>query len=101
MRLELELADDEVLLSDFDEWHAVLNNGPLVATDVEWGVIGALPEPHRTAARQATWARIFELAAPAECPWWHWWHGNDSARIVQACFETLRLADVTDGADTR
>jgi Domain of unknown function (DUF3841) len=94
VRLELELADEEVLVSDFDEWHAVLNHGPLVETDAEWDRITALPEPQQTVACQATWPRMFELAASHDCPWWDFWHGADSTRIVQACFETLRLADV-------
>jgi hypothetical protein len=95
VRLELAVPEHEVLLSDFDEWHAALNMSPLVATEAEWDAIEALPEPERAAARRATWPRMFDLAAPADTMW-HGRNGDAGAcvRIVQACFETLRLADV-------
>jgi hypothetical protein len=68
----------------------VLNRSPLVATEGEWDAIEALPEPERAAARRVTWPRMFDVAAPANAMW----HGDAGGRIVQACFETLRLADV-------
>jgi hypothetical protein len=95
VRLELAVPAHEVLLSDFDEWHAVLNQSPLVATEAEWDAIEALPEPEGTAARRATWPRLFDLAAPPDTLW-HARNGDvdTCVRVVQACFETLRLADV-------
>src|SRR5690242_12200595 len=61
MRLELDVPDVEVLPSDFDMWHAVLNNSPLVSSDEEWDAIEALPEPERQAAKEAAWPRLFAL----------------------------------------
>ena len=91
MRLGLDTPDGDVLLSDFDKWHAVLNNSPLVSSDEEWDAIEALPEAERQAAREATWPGIFAVDEPPD----PLWHGSD-APIVQACFEVLRLADVQE-----
>jgi Domain of unknown function (DUF3841) len=95
VRLELAVPAHEVLLSDFDEWHAVLNRSPLVATEAEWDAFEALPESEGAAARRATWPRLFDLAAPPDTMW-HAPNGETGAyvRVVQACFETVRLADV-------
>jgi Domain of unknown function (DUF3841) len=90
MRLELDVPDIELLLSDFDMWHAVLNNSPLVSSDEEWDTIEALPEPQQRSVKEATWPRLFALAEPPD----PFWDGTDRQRTVQACFETLRLADV-------
>ena len=91
VRLGLDVPDAEVLLSDFDMWHAVLNNSPLVASDEAWDAIQALPEDERQGAREATWPGIFAVNEPPN----PYWHGSD-APIIQACFEALRLADVRE-----
>lgn len=90
VRLGLDVPDAEALLSDFDMWHAVLNNSPLVPSDEEWDAIEALPEPMRQSARAATWPGMFAVDGPLV----PFWNGVDGFRVVQACFETLRLADV-------
>jgi uncharacterized protein DUF3841 len=90
MRLELDVPDVELLLSDFDMWHAVLNISPLVSSDEEWDAIEGLPEPEQRSVKEATWPRLFALDEPQD----PFWHGTDRQRTVQACFETLRLADV-------
>ena len=90
MRLELDVPDAELLPSDFDMWHAVLNYSPLVSTDEEWDAIEALPEPEQRSVKEATWPRLFALDEPPD----PFWDGTDRQRTVQACFETLRLADV-------
>lgn len=91
VRLELEVPDADVLLSDFDMWHAVLNNSPLVSSDEEWDAIEALPETVRQSAREVTWPRMFAIDEPPD-PFWN----GSYARVVQACFETLRLVDVRE-----
>ena len=91
VRLGLDVPDTDLLLSDFDKWHAVLNDGPLVSSDEEWDAFEALPVAERQAAKEATWPGIFAVNEPPD----PYWHGPD-APIIQACFETLRLADVRE-----
>jgi hypothetical protein len=73
-------------------WHAVLNYSPLVSSDEEWDAIEALPEPEQRSVKETTWPRLFALDEPQD----PFWDGTDRQRTVQACFETLRLADVCD-----
>ncbi len=99
--LELELDPAQVLPSDFDAWHIVLNRGYLALTEAEdeaWDErfrtavsdsrVWPPPEPWHSEIR-ASWERIFDLEALAASEYW-----GAGARYVQATFETLRLADV-------
>lgn len=100
MRLELELDPVEVLLSDFDAWHAVLNRGYLALSEEEdeawyqrfeaavpdrWA--WPLPEPWHSDIL-SSWERIFDLETLAASEYWC------GERYIQATFEALRLADV-------
>ncbi len=56
--LTLELKHDEVLLSDFDEWHAVLNDTFNARTQREWQRYCA---GRSVVTKEESWQRIFEL----------------------------------------
>ena len=112
--LELEIPDGEALLSDFDAWHMVLNNHPIlwdgtvrgkwtdrryrkvIALDEAWweayegarrsGDTGAAERMERE--RRASWDRIFDEAYQRRTKLYSGWH------FVQACYGELRLADV-------
>jgi hypothetical protein len=101
-RIELELDEREVLLSDFDDWHYVLNHWFLSHDKAEndqfdreqkkagyypWG---QYPEPLRSKVL-ASWERIFDFAQPG-----HDWRGRFRTKAIQATFWELRLKDVTD-----
>jgi hypothetical protein len=101
VRLGLELPDEEVLLSDFDAWHVVLNRGYLALSEADFDDFyrrfemavsdpRAWPplEPWHTAI-VSSWERIFDLDALASDPDW-----CGPAIHVQATFECLRLRDV-------
>lgn len=100
VRLELELKPAEVLLSDFDAWHFVLNRGYLAYSEEEDEVWyrrfeaavpdrWAWPLPESWHSDLLTsWERIFDLEALAASDYW------DGEHYIQATFETLRLADV-------
>ncbi len=96
----LELPASDVLLSDFQKWHAVLNRSYLPRTmadarrfenDLARAEIAdgwPYPEPFHSRV-VASWQRIFELDAPAsDC-----WEGADE-REIQAVFWQLNLDDV-------
>ena len=100
VRLELEVPDAEVLLSDFDAWHCVLNRSYLALTEEEdeaWEARfrSAVPDPYAWPPPEpwyseilASWERIFDLHALAATDW------RGGERHLQATFECLRLADV-------
>lgn len=113
LRLELNVPDGEVLLSDYDHWHAVLN-----ACTMGWreGIgfhywhtiplsvreerammrhFEAMSYQERAAFCMKNWERIFLLNYPKrrkECGWG--WGPAGQSQNIQACFEVLRLNQV-------
>jgi hypothetical protein len=99
VRLELEIDEDRVLLSNRSAWEYILmNNSYIELTDEEdkawrddlkqhglkpWA--SSLPEPLKS-RREDTWQRIFELDLLQGTGYWM----DD----VQGVFEELRLSDV-------
>ena len=100
VRIEFELSEDRVLLSDFDAWHCVLNRCFLslqeqeeeaFAADLKKGGLSArwpYPEPFHSRV-VSSWQRIFDLDA-GDPDWW----GQLSERSVQATFWELALSQV-------
>lgn len=90
--LECEIPDRRVLASDFDMWHAVLNNWyiPVSAVDDE-------DTPYQLVSddtKRASWAHIFDLSGPAR---WYW-NGGDQDQLklqsVQGCVWEIHLDEV-------
>ncbi len=96
-RLTIEMPAEEVLLSDFDDWHFVLNGSYLTLDEAEWDAFWAemdaaghsaqwpYPEPFRTRA-EATWQRIFDLDRTGRDPAWC---GTSEDQGIQATFWQL------------
>lgn len=95
--LTLDVPDQEVLLSNFDAWHAVLNGTPITDTEAAYDALvqaiwerrkkGLPMEEEIERHLRQSWEHIFDLDGLKE----HWMWPTFS---VQACFETLRLTDV-------
>ena len=102
VRIELDIDPEEVLLSDFSDWHFPLNNFflPLDETEDErfeqeekrtrFTFSGARTSPLQSVVF-ASWERIFDLSR--EC---RDWRGRFRATDVQATFWELRIEDVRD-----
>lgn len=101
VRLELELDPAQMLLSDFDAWHIVLNRGYLALSEDEdeaWyqRFEAAVPDWRNWPPPEPwhsdiliSWERIFDLKTLATSDAW-----KSEPRHIQATFEVLRLADV-------
>ena len=82
-KITIDIDSSRVVLSDYVDWHCVLNNCPLLdgaiseeEFDSEWdSCVAAGPE-----AVQATWEQVF----------------RSDSKYVQATFWELRLSDVVD-----
>ncbi|PNK59571.1 DUF3841 domain-containing protein [Psychrobacter sp. FDAARGOS_221] len=66
VRIELDISSDKVLLSDFDSWHAVLNNHHLSHTDAEYEYYEQYEAQEKDAnllkkSKEATWLKIFSI----------------------------------------
>lgn len=102
VRLELDLNPQEVLLSDFADWHFPLNDFflPFDETESEqfdreekeagYDCRGPRPEPLQSRVL-TSWERIFDFTR--EC---RDWRGRFRARDIQATFWELRMEHVRD-----
>ena len=100
VRIELELPEDSVLLSDFDSWHCVLNRCFLSLNEQEdeafvcelerTGVEQRWPYPEPFHLRVVSgWQYIFDLeAGDVE------WRGPLSERSIQATFWELTIPQI-------
>ena len=88
VRLTLEVPSEQVLLSDEEDWHCVLNNGFITDSEEEYDLWDerekVWPKEEYLNAMRESWQKIFELNRPP-VPSWH--HGP--SRYVQACFWIL------------
>ena len=91
--LEIEIPDREVLLSDFDYWCIILNNGLLSDTEQEDRCLeaqyDALSPSEKRRMKERNWERVFNLS-PLDNEWMR--KGYD----IQATFWELRLEQVRD-----
>lgn len=66
--LEIEVPDDQVLLSDYDAWHFVLNEGYYGEArsddeaDAEWKWFATLPANEQKQLMEASWLKIFNIS---------------------------------------
>ena len=87
--LELEVPDNEVLLSDFDHWHYVLNNMYLdnSTNEEEWEKeqdwFDTLSPEEKEKTRENSWLKIFNIE-PIDTDW------VCSGRFIQATFWKLK-----------
>ena len=100
VRIEVDLPEDSVLLSDFNGWHCVLNrcflpmdeqeddsfSRELEQAGVEW--VWPYPEPFDSRV-VSSWQRIFDLEAGAPECW-----GPPSERSIQATFWQLTTSQI-------
>ncbi len=97
-RLEIDVPDSDVLLSDFGLWSIVLNRGFLSYTEKEYDAfhrqlekaghsgLWPFPEPHHTRTVES-WQRVFDIhRQPSD-----WWGAGES---IQATFWRLNIDQV-------
>lgn len=92
--LEIEVPDKEVLLSNEDMWHIVLNDGYYgeACSDEDYEVeerwFDGLPVQVKIEVKRQSWEKIFDVFPPRETPW------DCHGKYVQATVWTLRLDQV-------
>lgn len=96
-RLTLDVPEQQVLLSDFSDWHMVLNNGYLARTEAEADAFDAellaagISRQSRdyggfTARIEASWERVFDIDHVGLDPAWN---GSPETQSIQATFWRL------------
>ena len=90
-RLEIDIPDSEVLLSDEEAWGIILNNGLLGDTEEESNeldrIYDSLPPEKQKAMRDKNWERVFDLT-PVNTEWMR------RGEIIQATFWELRKEQI-------
>ena len=90
--IEVDIPDSQVLLSDFDRWHFVLNNWTCAETEAEdtyfEEMIARVSKEEGQRIKEATWPRVFDLTTPTDVSW------RGPIDSIQATFWELRLEQV-------
>ncbi|QDV15894.1 hypothetical protein Pan153_05130 [Gimesia panareensis] len=91
VRVELQVDPQQVLLSQFEMWHAVLNQTWLAENETQAKEFEALSEAGKLTRpiMEASWNRIFDLKAGDGRSW-----GKRSERAIQACLERVSIDQV-------
>lgn len=84
--LELKILSERVLLSDFDAWHCVLNNGFLALDENEWD---AFYRGELKMTKEESWERIFNFESLKNEPWW-----NDTKLHLQGVTGKIDISQV-------
>lgn len=93
--IEFEIPDEKVLLSDFDEWHNVLNRMPIDSSSNEkefdefYAWYDTISQFEKEKYMIESWNQIFDLT-PINTKW------RSKGKWIQATFWQLRLEDVKD-----
>lgn len=106
--LELDVPEEDVLLSDFDDWHSILNRGPNSATEKEWDdfyikagkilgdtPVGIFDEGYPKELKDIvleSWENIFDLTTPRDPTW----KGAVHPEQIQGCMWKLQVHHITN-----
>ncbi|HLV98148.1 MAG TPA: DUF3841 domain-containing protein [Ktedonobacterales bacterium] len=106
VRIEFEIAEDQILLSDFQAWHVPLNYGHLALNEAEYEAFEAelaqrglawepgqhLADPAYHARILKSWERIFDIDQVDPDGWWTC--TTLAEKDIQGTFWSLSLAQV-------
>ncbi len=85
--MEIEIPDKDVLLSDFDDWSVILNNGLLSITEEEDAELdhkyNILSKQDKKVMKERNWERVFDMT-PIDNEW------TVRGDSIQATFRELR-----------
>jgi len=82
--IEFEACESEVLLSNFEQWHAVLNHWHLCESEEENAYFEEYPQLLTETVVRKSWDRMFDLTFGSEDYW-----GPVDERWIQACVPIL------------
>lgn len=92
--IELEIPDEDVLLSDEETWHIVLNDGYYGGSTnesdfkIEHAWLKSLRPEEQKRVKENSWEKIFAVFSPVDTEW------DRRGMFIQATFWELRLNQV-------
>ena len=94
VRIEFHADPGEVLLSDFQKWHAILNRSFLARSEqesIQWDIHSKhLGTQERQARIEDSWTRIFDVSFDIRDDYWN---GPDGPQ-VQGCLWSLKQSEI-------
>lgn len=88
VRLTIQLEEEDVLVSDFEDWHFVLNNSYLAYSEAEYEEYKRGEAKH---GKPDTWVRIFEMERDVE----EAWAGKEEDRRFQGVTGKIPINAIT------
>lgn len=100
-----------ILISNYETWHSVLNNGLLCDTEAEydafeaeWGFHPSTQSAEYSrayaAAVEPSWEKIFSFCSPSDqTKDMIYWNGSAKKYILQACVDRIYLNEITNYRD--
>lgn len=88
--LTLDIPEEHILFSSFDEWHSILNNGPITFDEAEWNYFEEIDFPDE--AVKATWERLFDWEWLASRPFE--WAGDINKEWIQGVTPRITMEHV-------
>lgn len=89
--MELSIDENRVMLSDFDSWVIILNDGLISASEEEYEELKNkyeyLPDNEKFSFKQENWKRVFDIT-PYDNEW------RVCGKWIQATFWELKIEDV-------
>jgi len=85
--IEIEMPDNEVLLSNEDSWHIVLNDSYYSDSEEDWENYESFPLLKQEKTKDASWRKIFDIV-PYENEW------VCKGRYIQATFWELKKESI-------
>ena len=88
--IELEIPDDQVLLSDEEMWNYILNDSYIGDStneeefDIEYDWFEKLPQIRQKMLKEKSWEKIFDISLPIDTKW------HRQGMFIQAVFWELR-----------
>lgn len=89
VQITFEADNKDFLLSDFDDWHSVLNNCYIADNEKDWDDFYANDSDSRTDKIIASWDKVFDLNRYAPN-----WAPEPDKRTVQATLWEVRMSQV-------
>ena len=86
MQTEIEKPDNEILLSDEENWHFVLNDSYISDNEKDDNDFDSLSEQQQKQLKEKSWKKIFDIS-PYEDNWIR------KGMFVQATFWELKLEE--------
>ncbi|MFD3448956.1 DUF3841 domain-containing protein [Microbacteriaceae bacterium 4G12] len=88
--LTLDIPEEDILWSSFDEWHSILSESPITYDEAEWLEFEKKDFPESEV--QATWERLFDYDWLANRP--VEWAGDYSKDWIQGVTTRIRMEQV-------